>query len=55
MEQVLINGQYIDILCDIRQYMKNEDKLLLAVGVVTLTITIMLVLGDAVVSYLIRM
>ena len=54
MEQVLINGQYIDILCDIRQYM-NEDKLLLAVGVVTLALTIMLVLGDAVVSYLIRM
>jgi hypothetical protein len=35
--------------------MKNEDKLLLAVGVVTLALTIMLVLGDAVVGYLIRM
>jgi len=35
--------------------MNNEDKLMLAVGVVTLTLTMMLVLGDAIVSYLIRM
>jgi len=35
--------------------MNNEDRLMLAVGVVTLALTMMLVLGDAVVSYLIRM
>ena len=35
--------------------MNNEDRLMLAVGVVTLALTMMLVLGDAVIAYLIRM
>jgi len=34
--------------------MNNEDRLMLAVGVVTLALTMMVVLGDAIVGYLIN-